>query len=215
MLQTNEDTASLHTIPSCNVEQEGTQTGVQASTGCDASLNNNQGCGVELGNATWGSSWNANNGGYYVLHRDFSKCVSVDGSRRKTARGRPRADRSLSLSTGQRTRTISVYTFPRTAANTPSELSDSSSTTVDPSKWGITPQANFTIPQCTDATFNNHVIVFNIALCGDLAANTFVGNGCPGSCTDFVANTPGAFADAWWGIRNLRVYNANGSAAEE
>lgn len=75
-LQTDQDTASLHTIPSCNVEQEGRQTGVQASRGCDANINNNQGCGVELGNATWGSSWNANNGGYYVLHRDFSKCAA-------------------------------------------------------------------------------------------------------------------------------------------
>jgi hypothetical protein len=86
---------------------------------------------------------------------------------------------------------------------------------IDPSTWGITPQANFTIPQCREDTFNSHVIVFNIALCGDLAANTFVGNGCPGSCNDFVANNPAAMRDAWWGIRNMRVYNAKGSPVEE
>lgn len=122
---------------------------------------------------------------------------------------------ALILLRSLRSRTIAVYTFPRTASNTPQELSDSASTSIDPSTWGITPQANFTIPQCREDTFNNHVIVFNVALCGDLAANTFVGNGCPGSCNDFVANNPAAMRDAWWGIRNMRVYNAKGSPVEE
>lgn len=72
-LQTTEDTASLHTIPTCNIEQTGLQTGVQVSTTCDATKNDNQGCGVELGTNTWGANWNNQNGGYYVLHRDFTK----------------------------------------------------------------------------------------------------------------------------------------------
>jgi hypothetical protein len=56
---------------------------------------------------------------------------------------------------------------------------------------------------------------FNTALCGDLAGNTFASSGCPGTCADFVINTPGAFVDAWWGIRGLRVYTSDGKVASK
>jgi len=112
---------------------------------------------------------------------------------------------------------ILIYTFPRASTTVPTSLLTSTSTTsqtIDPSTWNLTPQANFSIPSCPSKTFNNHVIVFNVALCGDLAANTFAGSGCAGtsgiSCENFVKGSPGAFGEAYWDVRSLRVYNTDG-----
>lgn len=121
----------------------------------------------------------------------------------------------FSLSSGK----VYVYTFPRSSTNVPPELLTTSNplTTIDPSRWTVTPNANFTIPYCPSNTLLNHAIVFNIALCGDLAANTFAGSGCATStqrtCEAFVRGTPGAFRDAYWDVNALRVYTATGMPA--
>lgn len=113
-----------------------------------------------------------------------------------------------------------IYTFPRSSTTVPAALLTSSAvdstSTLDPSTWNLVPQANFSIPSCPSNTFNNHVIVFNVALCGDLAANTFAGSGCAGtsgiSCENFVRGSPRAFGEAYWDVRSLRVYNTEGKA---
>ncbi|CDZ98694.1 Glycoside hydrolase, family 16 [Phaffia rhodozyma] len=179
--QTSSDLASLHTISTCSIEDKGLSTGVWESTVCDATQNDNQGCGVSLGNGTWGSQWNSNAGGYYVMRRDF-----------------------------QNSGLIYIWSFPRNSADTPADIIDSTATTISPSEWTVQPSANFTIPQCKKNTFGTHAIVLNIALCGSWAGGTFTGNGCPGTCSDFVKNTPGAFADAYFGIRSMRIFTESG-----
>lgn len=99
----------------------------------------------------------------------------------------------------------------------PAELLTTSSPTkaLDPSTWSVTPNANFSIPHCPSSTFLNHAIVFNIALCGALAGNTFVGSGCSPtgqSCEGFVRGTPRAFGEAYWDVNALRVYTKTGKA---
>lgn len=47
----------------------------------------------------------------------------------------------------------------------------------------------------------------------DLAANTFEGGGCPGTCRNFVQSNPGAFSDAYWLIQSLKVYTTSGKSA--
>ena len=49
-------------------------------------------------------------------------------------------------------------------------------------------------------------IIINLTLCGDWAGGAFTGNGCPGSCVDLVDNNPSAFADAYFDIGSVRVY---------
>lgn len=72
-LSSDQTTSSLHTVATCNIQQLGTQLGTQMTTTCDASQNNNAGCGVEIGPRTFGSGWNEQGGGHYVLWRDFER----------------------------------------------------------------------------------------------------------------------------------------------
>jgi hypothetical protein len=45
--------------------------------------------------------------------------------------------------------------------------------------------------------------------CGDWAGNVFAQTGCSGSCTDYVANNPSAYANAYFGVKSLNVYQAS------
>ncbi|KAJ7595527.1 glycoside hydrolase family 16 protein [Mycena floridula] len=71
--------------------------------------------------------------------------------------------------------------------------------------WGD-PVAFFPNTGCDIAKhFYEHVLTFNIALCGDWAGNTYASSGCPGTCADAVMN-PGNFVNAKWVINSVRVY---------
>lgn len=51
--------------------------------------------------------------------------------------------------------------------------------------------------------------VFDTTFCGDWAGAVWGSGSCASkaaSCTDFVANNPGAFRDAYWRINSLKVY---------
>lgn len=77
----------------------------------------------------------------------------------------------------------------------------------NPDRWGK-PYARFDFgAECPSWHFSNHVIIFNIAMCGDWAGGTFWSS-CPGlgSCASYVQNNPRAFSEAYWLINSLRVY---------
>jgi hypothetical protein len=77
----------------------------------------------------------------------------------------------------------------------------------NPSGWLQTPDAFFPLGEdCSSAHFGPQRIIFDITFCGDWAGSTFQQSGCPGSCQDFVANTPHAFLETYWSILALRVY---------
>ena len=44
--------------------------------------------------------------------------------------------------------------------------------------------------------------------CGDWAGALFNEGGCPGTCQDFVANTPSAFKESYFAVQNLTVFKA-------
>eukprot|EP00930_Biecheleria_cincta_P101943 TRINITY_DN9359_c0_g1_i1.p1 TRINITY_DN9359_c0_g1~~TRINITY_DN9359_c0_g1_i1.p1 ORF type:complete len:456 (-),score=53.94 TRINITY_DN9359_c0_g1_i1:205-1521(-) len=79
-----------------------------------------------------------------------------------------------------------------------------------PDSWGE-PEAFFSLDPttCSANHFKNMRMVFDITFCGDYAGKTFQ-QACPQaqgmSCTEFVERNPRAFAEAYWSIRGLEVY---------
>ncbi|KAJ7218123.1 glycoside hydrolase family 16 protein [Mycena pura] len=62
--------ASLHTTANCSMPKTREQKGLTVSTDCDASYNDNQGCGVEFNKtSSYGDGFNSNGGGYYAMRR--------------------------------------------------------------------------------------------------------------------------------------------------
>lgn len=100
---------------------------------------------------------------------------------------------------------IRMWFFPR--SNIPSDITEGVSP--DPSSWG-TALADFPNTNCDIGShFRNQSIIANIDLCGEWAGNAVVysiANGCPGLCTDFVANNAAAFETAFWQWNSWRVY---------
>ncbi|KAK6004007.1 hypothetical protein QM012_008857 [Aureobasidium pullulans] len=75
--------------------------------------------------------------------------------------------------------------------------------------WG-TPLSQFT--GCCDIPefFSNNQIVFDVTFCGDWAGSVWSSDSTcsalSGSCTDYVANNPQAFANTYWSINSLQVF---------
>ncbi|RYP79718.1 hypothetical protein DL770_006560 [Monosporascus sp. CRB-9-2] len=86
---------------------------------------------------------------------------------------------------------------------------DITSRNPDPSSWG-TAAADFPNTECDiGAHFRNQSIIANIDLCGQYAGGVYAQSGCPSNCTDYVANNPSAFTDAFWEFGSFQVYQAS------
>jgi len=107
-----------------------------------------------------------------------------------------------------RTAGIRVWFFPR--AHVPADILNG--TAPDPSSWG-TALADFPSTSCDITShFKNQSIVADIDLCGSWAGAASVYNTqdhCPGNCTDYVANNPTAFLNAYWEFGAFKVYQAS------
>lgn len=69
------------------------------------------------------------------------------------------------------------------------------------------PAASFVNSQCDiEGKFSANNIVIYLNFCGDWAGNTFNANGCSGNCNDYVNNNPAAFADAYFELGTMLVY---------
>lgn len=103
---------------------------------------------------------------------------------------------------------IRIWFFDRSSI--PSDISNSSNP--DPSSWG-TALADFPSTDCDiQSHFRNQSIIANIDLCGQLAGLTKFYNtqsGCPGTCTEYVANNASAFTNAYWEFKSFKVYQAS------
>lgn len=101
---------------------------------------------------------------------------------------------------------ISIWFFPR--GSIPSDISSGSP---DPSSWG-TPEAAFVGGCNIDQFFSNQQIVFDTTFCGDWAGNVWnsdpVCSSKASTCQSFVQNNPSAFADAYWTVNSLKVYQS-------
>ncbi len=105
---------------------------------------------------------------------------------------------------------ISIYFFPRGAI--PSDvLSDNP----NPSGWGE-PAAKFDGACDIPTMFKNHQIVFDTTFCGQWAGHVWSTSSCASkaaTCNAFVQDNPEAFADAYWEINALKVYQSNGQTS--
>ncbi|KAI0540156.1 concanavalin A-like lectin/glucanase domain-containing protein [Xylaria digitata] len=78
----------------------------------------------------------------------------------------------------------------------------------DPSSWGEA-AADFPNTDCNVAShFRNQSIIANIDLCGQYAGGVYAQSGCPSNCTDYVANNPSAFENAFWEFGAFEIYQA-------
>lgn len=80
----------------------------------------------------------------------------------------------------------------------------------DPSKWGV-PVAVFAGKCDFDRRFEDLQIVFDTTFCGDWAGNKEIwGNSTcsaiTATCQEFVEKFPGAFAESYWAVNYVKVY---------
>ncbi|OQN95825.1 hypothetical protein B0A48_18110 [Cryoendolithus antarcticus] len=105
---------------------------------------------------------------------------------------------------------ISIFFFPR--GSIPSDISGGSP---DPSGWGK-PLASFQGGCDISSMFKEQQIVFDTTFCGDWAGNTWSSSSCSSkaaTCNAFVQNNPSAFADAYWTVNSLKVYQAGSESS--
>lgn len=172
---------SMHTTPGCTITGSG-QTGQIQTTDCDANVNGNSGCGTLLSNTAtpnnYGQGLNDNGGGVYVTEWTSNY--------------------------------VKHWFFGRNSI--PTSITNGAP---DPSQFG-TPAVNQQGSCNIDQHFNNMSIIINTDFCGAWAGQVYAYNSqCPqsstasnslDSCVDYVGNNPSAFADAYWSINSIRVY---------
>lgn len=102
---------------------------------------------------------------------------------------------------------IRIWFFPR--ASVPADITAGTAPT--PQTWGEA-LADFPSTDCDiGAHFRNMSIVANIDVCGTWAGSTSAYStkgGCPGTCTDYAAQNPAAFDQAYWEFASFKVYSA-------
>ncbi|CAF9918794.1 hypothetical protein IMSHALPRED_004417 [Imshaugia aleurites] len=105
---------------------------------------------------------------------------------------------------------INIWFFPR--GTTPSDLEAG---TPDPASWEE-PVAQYQGDCDIPSYFADMQIVLNTDFCGDWAGGAWDASSYCSSladtCNDYVQNNPSAFADAFWLINSLNVYQSNGDA---
>ncbi|CAK7566615.1 MAG: hypothetical protein SEPTF4163_004563 [Sporothrix epigloea] len=176
---------TLHTSGDCTMESvKRHMTGTAEQGDCHNTTNGNTGCGVDSGASTYGATYNSDGGG----------TVAVEW--------RDAGIRMWQFSSGS--------IPPDITAGHP-----------DPSTWGMA-LADFPDTKCDIGThFTNASIIVNIDLCGTLGEAkypksscpkncvgdyTCIGGTSPTNCTDYVANNPSAFQDAYWEFGSFKVY---------
>lgn len=91
--------------------------------------------------------------------------------------------------------------------------SDIASASPSPSQnWGP-PTSVFAGDFNMDDHFKNLKIVFDTTFCGDWAGNTWNTSQCASlapTCEEYVANNPAAFAEAYWAVNTLQVFQDDG-----
>ncbi|KAF2641541.1 hypothetical protein P280DRAFT_371913, partial [Massarina eburnea CBS 473.64] len=198
-----DNSVTLHTSAGCAITNSTTNaqgsTSSQSSflgsvqtSNCDVNAQgqaDNVGCSIKApttaGLATYGTDFNSAGGGIYAMEWTSSG--------------------------------ISVWFLPRNSPVTAALSSASSNATApDPSTFG-TPLARFAGSGC-DYTkrFVNMKIIFNTAFCGDWAGKVWDEGGCAKktgatTCQAYVQNNPDVFADAYWEVAGLKVYEKAGN----
>ncbi|KAG8984131.1 hypothetical protein FRB93_006710 [Tulasnella sp. JGI-2019a] len=176
---------SFHTADGCTITSDfGGSGDLVAETDCSANLTGNQGCGIRSTNpASYGAGFNAIGGGVYAMLWD--------------ANG------------------INVWFFNRTSI--PKDITSEAPV---PTSWGL-PTARWPATTCDPNTYvHNHNAIFDTTLCGDWAGGAWAtapnggGQSCAQStgaatCAEYVAGNGAAFADAYWTVKSVKVYQSS------
>ncbi|OCK93757.1 glycoside hydrolase family 16 protein [Cenococcum geophilum 1.58] len=107
---------------------------------------------------------------------------------------------------------ITIYFFPR--GTIPSDIASGSP---NPSGWG-TPAAVFKGGCDISSKFKSQQIVFDTTFCGDWAGAVWSSGSCASkasTCNAFVENNPSAFANAYWSINSLKVYQESSATPSQ
>ncbi|KAF2503039.1 mixed-linked glucanase precursor [Lophium mytilinum] len=168
------------------------QVTLHTSAGCVPSVGSGGMSGTPTGNADCGAS-----GGY-------TGCGVVSGS--ATSYGTAfDANGGGVYATLWTSSGIEVWYFP--ANSVPGDIK---SGTPNPAGWGQ-PIANYA--GCNfDAQFQNMNIIFDITFCGDWAGSVWSSSSCASinpSCPAYVASEPQSFADQYWLVNSVKVYNVS------
>ena len=183
---TTSDTLTLHTSNNCTTTPSSANlfTGTLSTSNCFVNApnqGNNAGCGIAANNdTTYGAGLNAVGGGIYATEW-------TDAA-------------------------ISIWFFPR--AYIPHDLLHGDHPQPGSAGWGE-PLAQWTTAGCDiDTHIRDQQIVFDDTFCGDWAGNVwqYYPQCAPlaSSCNAYVANNRSAFADAYWTVNSLKVYQVGG-----
>ncbi|EJU06505.1 hypothetical protein DACRYDRAFT_86200 [Dacryopinax primogenitus] len=191
--QASINTASIHTNPGCYMPANYGASGsllTQPPTGldCSAADTNDAGCGlIASGQNTYGAGFNTAGGGVYAMQWDETGIYS--------------------------------FFFPR--GTTPADIT---SGYPNPSSWGE-PVGAWPASTCNPYQFfYNHVAIFDTTLCGDWAGAAWYGTPLGQSqncaqitgysdCNSYVTANGSAFAQAYWEIASVALYQKAGQGA--
>ncbi|KAH7152165.1 concanavalin A-like lectin/glucanase domain-containing protein [Dactylonectria estremocensis] len=163
---------TLHTTSQCKMNVKRKETGKALRKDCNWEKNDNEGCGVEADDDSYGTAFNSDGGGVMAMEwRDAG---------------------------------IRMWQFAR--GSIPSDITNQEP---DPSTWG-TALADFPSTNCDIGShFTNNSIIVNIDLCGDLVYAVWDESGCSSNCSDWVANNPDEFKNAYWEFGAFHVYQSS------
>ena len=174
---------TLHTGAGCSITNAGSIASTKlASPNCQGT----QGCSqtTHPGTNNYGAAFNGGGGGIYALEWTDE--------------------------------TIKVWFFPRNSSTaalltSPTPSNSTSTTAPDPSTFGPPLAAFVGGAQCSITQhFANHNIVFDTTFCGDWAGEVWAADktcaALAPTCEGYVGENPGAFAEAYWLVKSVRVF---------
>lgn len=175
----------------------------QANTGNQMTLHTTDGCSMSVKRKETGSALTDN---CYNGTNSNSGC-GVQGSSSTFGPTFNAAGGGI-MAMEMRSAGIRMWQFPRSSIP-----SDITSQTPDPSTW---PEALADFPSTScdiGSHFRNMSIIADIDICGSWAGSDSVYSkqySCQGLCTDYAANNPSAFTNAYWefGPSGFSVYQA-------
>lgn len=172
----------------------------QATDGNQMTLHTTKGCSVDgVRRKMTGSSLNAN---CYNNTNNNAGC-GVSGPPASFGTGYNNVQGGI-VALEWRNQGIRMWQFGRDAI--PADITAKSP---NPSSWGEA-AADFPDTNCNvQSHFRNHSIIANIDLCGQYAGGVYPQSGCPSTCSDFVANNPNSFTDAFWEFGAFQIYQAS------
>ncbi|GKZ31215.1 hypothetical protein AbraIFM66950_011470 [Aspergillus brasiliensis] len=182
--------------------------GVNQQSGNDMTLHTSDGCSVSSSADFTGSMTTSNCYVYASGQSSNAGCGITDPD--ATSYGTAfNANGGGVFATEWTSDAISIWFFGR--GSIPDDIDSGNP---DPDSWG-TPVATFQGDCDIDSHFDGLQIIFDTTFCGDWAGNVWGSGSCASvasSCTDYVANNPEAFAEAYWNINSLKVYQDDDEA---